>query len=188
LLAEAEDGESTLAAIRKNVPDLLVLDLWMGKNDGIELLRSIHEEWPSIRILVYSMNDECHYGIRALRAGAAGYLMKSHGLDELLRALRTVAAGGRHVSPVLAEELIVKGLHPRSDHSKPNSLSMLSDREIQILRLIGKGLTTAGISKELGISVKTVGTHRENLKNKLNVGNSATLVQKAILLVESHVL
>ena len=188
LLAETEDGGTTLAAIRQNVPDLLILDLWMGENDGLELLRQIHEEWPSIRVLVYSMNDESHYGIRSLRAGAAGYLMKSNGLDELLRALRIVATGGRYVSPELAEKLIDNGLHPNPDPTKPASLSILSDREIQVLRLIGKGSTTAEISRELGISVKTVGTHRENLKNKLNAGNSASLVQKAVLLVETHVL
>lgn len=188
LLAEAGDGEATLTAIRQNVPDLLILDLWMGSNDGLELLRSIHKEWPSIRILVYSMNDECHYGIRTLRAGAAGYLMKSHGLDELLRALQTIASGARYLSPVLAKELIDNGLNPHPDPAKPASLSILSDREIQVLRLIGMGSTTAMISRELGISVKTVGTHRENLKNKLNAGNSASLVQKAVLLVETHVL
>ncbi len=188
LQAETKDGVATLAAIRRNVPDLLILDLWMGKNDGLELLRQVHEHWPTIRVLVYSMNDESQYGIRALRAGAAGYLMKSHGLDELLRALRIVASGGRYVSPVLADELIGNGLHPNPDPLKPAALSILSDREIQVLRLIGKGYATAAISSELGISVKTVGAHRENLKNKLNARNAASLVQKAVLLVETRVL
>jgi DNA-binding NarL/FixJ family response regulator len=188
LLAEARDGTSTLAAIRENVPDLLILDLWMGDNDGMELLRSIRDGWPSIRVLVYSMNDERIYGVRALRMGAAGYLMKSHGLDELLNALRIIAAGERYLSPVLAAELIGSSLHPHHDPSKPTALAALSDREIQILRMIGRGQTTAAISKELGISVKTVGAHRENLKNKLNAGNSASLVQMAVQLVENRVL
>lgn len=188
LLAETQDGEQTLAAIRQEVPDLLILDLWMGDNDGIDLLRRICEGWPSIRVLVYSMNDERSYGARALRAGAAGYLMKSHGLDELLRALRIVASGERYVSPALAAELIGNALRPKSDSTKPFELSALSDREIQILRLIGRGYATAAIAMELKISAKTVGTHRENLKNKLNAGNSATLVQRASLMVESHVI
>lgn len=188
LLAEAHDGTSTLAAIQENVPDLLILDLWMGDNDGMELLRSIRDRWPSIRVLVYSMNDERSYGVRALRAGAAGYLMKSHGLDELIKALRIIAADGRYLSPVLAAELIGSSLHSHHDPSKPSALAALSDREIQILRMIGRGQTTASISKELNISVKTVGAHRENLKNKLNAGNSASLVQMAVQLVENRIL
>jgi DNA-binding NarL/FixJ family response regulator len=188
LLAEVRDGPATLAAIGENVPDLLILDLWMGDDDGIGLLRKIHEEWPSIRVLVYSMNDERNYGARVLRAGGAGYLMKSHGLDELINALRIITAGERYLSPALAAELIDHSLHPHSDPAKPADLATLSDREIQILRLIGRGQTTAAISKELNISTKTVGAHRENLKNKLNAANSASLVQKAVQLVETRVL
>lgn len=188
LLAEAADGPATLAAIRESVPDLLILDLWMGDADGIELLRRIHDEWPSIRVLVYSMNDERCYGVRALRTGAAGYLMKSNGLDELLEALRIIAAGKHYLSPALAAELIGSSLHPNPDPSMPLALATLSEREIQILRLIGLGSTTASISKNLSISAKTVGAHRENLKNKLNAGNAASLVRKAIQLVENRIL
>lgn len=188
LSAEARNGEETLAAIAANMPDLLILDLWMGDDDGIGLLRQIHEEWPSVRVLVYSMNDERNYGVRSLRAGAAGYLMKSHGLDELLGALRVIAAGERYLSPVLAAELIGSSLHPHPDPSKPSAIAALSDREIQVLRMIGKGQTTAAISKDLSISAKTVGAHRENLKNKLNAENSAALIQKAVLLVENRIL
>lgn len=188
LLAETEDGETTLAAIQREVPDLLILDLWMGDNDGIDLLRRICEGWPSVRVLVYSMNDERSYGERALRAGAAGYLMKSHGLDELLVALRVVAAGGRYLSADLAAELIGSGLHLKPGPAKPSALAGLSDRELQILRLIGMGQTTDSISKGLNISVKTVGTHRENLKNKLNLANTSALARQAAHLVESHVL
>lgn len=188
LLAETHDGTATLAAIERNVPDLLILDLWMGDNDGIELLRRIHHNWPSIRVLVYSMNDETSYGSRALRAGAAGYLMKSHGLDELLVALRVIASGGRYLSPELASELIGNGLQAKSGSARSDALAALSDREVQVLRLIGMGRTTAFIAKSLNISVKTVGAHRENLKNKLNLDNAASLVKTAVQLVESHVL
>ena len=131
-----------------------------GGNDGIELIRRIRDERPSIRVLVYSMNDELNYGARALRAGAAGYLMKSHRLDELIHALRTIASGERYVSPALAANLISTGLHAHADFAKPAALATLSDREIQVLRLIGRGYTTAAISKELNIAAKTVGAHR----------------------------
>lgn len=188
LLAETHDRTSTLAAIEQHVPDILILDLWMGGNDGIELIRRIRDEWPMIRVLVYSMNDELSYGARALRAGAAGYLMKSHCLDELINALRIIAAGERYVSPALAADLISTGLHTPSNFAKPAALANLSDREIQVLRLIGRGHTTAAISKELNIGVKTVGAHRENLKNKLNVANAASLIQKAVQLVEQRII
>lgn len=134
------------------------------------------------------MNDELNYGARALRAGAAGYLMKSHRLDELIHALRTIASGERYVSPALAANLISTGLHAHADFAKPAALATLSDREIQVLRLIGRGYTTAAIAKELNIAAKTVGAHRENLKNKLSAGNSASLIQKAVQLVEQRVL
>ena len=188
LRAEAADAGSTLAAIEREVPDLLILDLWMGGNDGMELLRQIHSRWPSIRILIYSMNDERSYGARALRAGAAGYLMKSQGLDELVAALRVVDSGDRYVSSALAVELIGMGLHPNADPEKPDELANLTDREIQILRLIGGGQSTAAIASMLKISAKTVGAHRENLKNKLNAANSAELAKKAVQLVEKRVL
>lgn len=188
LLAETHDGASTLAAIRQTVPDLLILDLWMGGNDGIDLLQRIRKNWPSIRVLVYSMNDEKTYGARALRSGAAGYLMKSRGLEELLIALRIISSGDRYVSPLLGAELIESGLHPHPDPAKPAALAALSNRELQVLRLIGTGSTTAAISQELNISAKTVGAHRENLKNKLNTGNSASLVQLAVKLVEKRML
>lgn len=188
LLAEARDGAATIAAIEQKVPDLLILDLWMESNDGIELLSQIHRRWPSIRMLVYSMNDERCYGARALRAGASGYLMKSHGLDELLAALRVVAAGGRYVSPDLAAELISAGLCPPSEPAAIPELATLTNREIQILRLIGRGLTTAAIARDLNISAKTVGAHRENLKNKLNTANSSELARRAVQLVETRVL
>ena len=188
LLTETEDGATTLAAIEQTVPDLLILDLWMGDNDGIDLLRRIHEVWPSIRVLVYSMNEESSYGARALRAGAAGYLMKSHGLDELLVALRIIAAGGRYLSSDLASELIGEGLQSKSGPAKPSALAGLTDRELQVLRLIGMGNTTAFIAKSLNISTKTVGAHRENLKNKLNLANVASLARQAVQLVETHVL
>jgi DNA-binding NarL/FixJ family response regulator len=114
--------------------------------------------------------------------------MKSHGLDELLVALRIIAAGGRYLSSDLASELIGEGLQSKSGPAKPSALAGLTDRELQVLRLIGMGNTTAFIAKSLNISTKTVGAHRENLKNKLNLANAASLARQAVQLVETHVL
>lgn len=117
------------------------------------------------------------------------YLLRDPVINPMLKTCHTViAVGERHLSPVLAADLINGGPHPNPDHSKPIPLAALSDREIQVLRMIGKGYTTAVISKELSITTKTVRPHRENLKNKLNAGNSVSLVQKAILLVDNHVI
>ncbi len=178
LVAETADGAATLEAIEKEVPDLLILDLWMGDNNGIELLRRIHDGWPSIRVLVYSMNDERSYGIRALRAGAVGYLMKSHGLDELVNALRIVAAGGRYLSADLVSEINGSGLHVNPDSAQPGAIATLSDRELQVLRLIGMGQMASAIAKSLNISTRKVGVHREELKTKLNIVNLSALARR----------
>jgi DNA-binding NarL/FixJ family response regulator len=188
LLAEACDAATTLAAIEREVPDLLILDLWMEGNDGIELLCRIHKRWPSLRVLVYSMNDERIFAPRSLSAGAAGYLMKSHGLDELLSALRVVTAGQRYLSPIMEAQLIAAGLCAPSEPATIPEIIGLTNREIQILRMIGLGHRTATIASELNISAKTVGAHRENLKNKLNADNSAELVQQAVQLVTNRLL
>ncbi len=188
MIAETNDATGTIVAINHQVPDLLILDLWMGGNDGLELLRQIHRSWPEIRVLIYSMNDERIFGPRTLQAGAAGYLMKSRGPDEMLKALRLVATGGRYLSSNLVAGLMETALS-RSQHPNHSTiLTGLTDRELHILRLIGNGQTTAAIAKMLSISPKTVGAHRENLKNKLNAVNGAALTQQATLLVESRVL
>lgn len=179
LVAETHDAATTLAAVERLVPDLVILDLWMGGNDGFELLKQIR---------AYSMNDERVFGRRVLQAGAAGYLMKSHGLDELLKALRVVADGGRYVSAALAAELADTALRSIQDPAKPAVLAALTDRELQILRLIGSGQTTAFIAETLHISPKTVGAHREHLKDKLGLTDAAALARHAALLVEARVL
>jgi DNA-binding NarL/FixJ family response regulator len=188
LVAETSDAASTLAALERQPPHILVLDLWMGGNDGFDLLRQVHARWPEVRILVYSMNDERVFGPRALHAGAAAYVMKTEGLDQLLAALRLVAGGGRYMSPTLAAELAEAALHAVSQPRKPAALATLTDRELQILRLIGTGHSTAFIAETLHISPKTVGAHRENLKNKLALDDGAELTRRAVQLVETHVL
>ncbi|PTY02949.1 DNA-binding response regulator [Verrucomicrobia bacterium LW23] len=189
-LCDTADAASTLAAVEKHRPDVLVLDLWMGGNDGFELIRSISIASPGTRILVYSSADERVMGPRALRAGAAGFVLKSCGLDELLQAIRTVAAGRRAVSPALMDELMEAGLQSGNPTAAPRrkvpELAVLTDRELQVLRLIGSGQPTSKIAQVLNISLKTVGAHRENLKNKLHVANGAELAERAVSLVNQR--
>lgn len=188
LIAETCDATGTLTAVERHPPDVLILDLWMGGNDGLELLRQIRARWPEIRILVYSMNDERIFGPRALEAGAAGYVMKTESLEELRAALHIAAEGGRYMSGALAAELADSALRAVNRPRKPAVLATLTDRELQILRLIGTGHATAIIAETLRISPKTVGAHRENLKNKLGLEDGTALTQRAVQLVESHVL
>lgn len=188
LTAETVDATTTFAVVEKSPPDVLVLDLWMGGNDGLDLIRRITASQPQTRILIYSMSEESVFGPRALRAGAAGFLLKSRGLDDLLQAIRTVAAGRRSISPELAEDLMAAGLHGTKPGSqgKPQELSGLTDRELQVLRLIGSGQTSAKIAEMLNISLKTVGAHRENLKSKLGLANAAELAERAVTLVKQR--
>jgi DNA-binding NarL/FixJ family response regulator len=186
-LGETADAVTTFAAVERNPPDVLVLDLWMGGNDGLDLIHRLHTSHPQIRILVYSMADEQVFGPRVLRAGAAGFLLKDRGLDELLQAIRMVASGRRAISPALADELMEAGLRGvRAGEMKPFELGALTDREIQVLRLIGRGQSSAKIAETLKISQKTVGTHRENLKNKLRLADGAELAQRAAAMVKER--
>jgi DNA-binding NarL/FixJ family response regulator len=138
-LGETADAATTFAAVERNPPDVLVLDLWMGGNDGLDLIHRLRASHPQIRILVYSMADEQVFGPRVLRAGAAGFLLKDRGLDELLQAIRMVASGRRAISPALADELMEAGLRGvRAGETKPVALGALTDRELQVLRLIGR--------------------------------------------------
>ncbi|MEI9898093.1 MAG: response regulator transcription factor [Chthoniobacter sp.] len=188
-LGETVDAATTFAAVEAHPPDVLVLDLWMGGNDGLDLIRRLCATHPQTRILIYSMADEQVFGPRALRAGAAGFLRKDRGLDELLQAIRTVAGGRRSISAALADELMEAGLRGvHSGETRPSELSALTDRELQVLRLIGRGVSSARIAETLNISPKTVGAHRENLKNKLRLADAAELAQRAASLLEHRLL
>jgi len=197
LMLEAEEdltcvGEAgsvceAIDLVETETPDIIVLDLWMGGNDGLELVRNLHAIAPDMDILIYSMNDELIYGPRVLRAGAAGYVMKDSGLAELSKAIRSVCDGERYVSMRLSQSLIAEtlGTPPSSENRQ---VAGLTDRELQILRLLGSGNSTGEIAGRLNISPKTVGAHRENLKNKLGVDSAAELVQRATVMVEHHLL
>jgi DNA-binding NarL/FixJ family response regulator len=186
---ETVDASSTMAAVIADPPDVLVLDLWLGGNDGVELIRQLGASRPEVRVLVYSMADERVFGPRVLRAGAAGFVRKDRGLDEVLEAVRTIASGRRAISPELADELVEAGLQGgRPADKETPELRGLTDREVQVLRLIGRGFSSARIAESLRISPKTVGAHRENLKNKLGLADAATLAQRGAALLEQRLL
>jgi DNA-binding NarL/FixJ family response regulator len=173
---EAGTSDEVLSQIRSETFDIVVLDLALGRDHGIEVLKHIRSEQPKLPVLILSMQPEEHYAARLLKAGAAGYLSKESAPSELVNAVMKVSSGGRYVSAVIAERLAFEIGMPTSE--KPHE--RLSDREFQIFQMIaiGKGLTQ--IADELGVSVKTVSTHRTRILAKLAIKNNAELVHYAL--------
>lgn len=173
---QAANGTELMQLIREGHWDILILDMSMPGRNGPELIRLVKEERPALPILVLSMHHEEQYAVRALQAGASGYLTKETDTDILIEALREIIRGGVYVTPKVAA-LMVRGIRPQTEHL-PHDL--LSDREYQIFNMIvtGKGLTE--IATELSLSVKTVSTHKTHILQKLGLNNVAELVRYAI--------
>jgi two-component system invasion response regulator UvrY len=177
LCGAAGDVASAKKLVDAKRPDLIVLDLMLGGRDGLELVRDLCALHPRGRILVFSAQPEMIYAHRAFLAGASGYLMKDEGLEKIPDALETLLRGERHASgPV--QRAIFQKLAGVSSVSPPE-VESLSDRELQVLRLMGAGFGTAQIAKELSLSMKTVGTYRERLKNKLGANDGRELERRA---------
>ncbi len=175
---EASDGNETLAQVRSGTWDALVLDLSMPGRSGIELIKQIKTEFPRLAILVLSMHKEDIYAVRALKAGASGYLCKDNAESQLADAIRKVAAGGLFISSSVAErftrETLTGGIVTESPHTR------LSDREYQIFLLIVGGLSVTAIAQQLNLSVKTVSTHKASILSKMGMTNTADLVRYAV--------
>lgn len=183
---EASNAAGTILAVDSDPPpDLVILDLMLGNEDGLELVKQVRMLRPSMSLLVISMHDELIYAERALRAGASGFIMKKEAPEEVIRAIRSVLAGEIYLSPKMKVLLSEKGLAPEpTAFLVPHAIQPLSDRELQVFRLIGAGLATRQIALELRLSGKTIETYRENLKVKLDLSNAAALVQAAKKWVE----
>jgi len=176
---EVQTEREARAAIRALVPDVVIVDISLAQGDGLELVRDVHAQRPDLPMLVLSMHDELIYGERLLAAGASGYIMKQAASDQLLVALRRVLTGGVYVSDTLAESMGKKRADG-ADGVASDPIERLSNRELQVLSLIGRGLSSREAADGLGLSVKTVETHRQSLKRKLNLATNAQLLQYAI--------
>ncbi len=172
---EAAGAAALLAALETAATDLVLLDVSMPGGLFIETLKDLRTRHPTIRVLALSVHPEDEWAVRALRAGASGYLTKDHSPDQLLEAIRRVYRGGKYVSPTLAEQLAkqldVGGQRP------PHEL--LSDREFEVMRRLGSGLTVSQIAGELALSAKTVSTYRTRILEKMAVATNADLVRYA---------
>jgi len=173
---EAANAEELLRLVRRQGWDAVVLDITMPGKSGLEVLKELKQKWPRLPVVVFTMHDEDHFGLRAIRAGATGYLTKDRAPTELIKAIRKVVAGGRYVSPSLAEQLAGQtGTDPEQALHQ-----ILSDREFQVLRLLASGKTVTEVAQELSLSVKTVSTYRARILQKLGYRTTAELIQYAI--------
>jgi DNA-binding NarL/FixJ family response regulator len=173
---EAGSGPEVLAQVREHDYDVLVLDMSMPGRSGIELIKQLKGEKPKMRILVLSMHSEAQYAVRAVKAGASGYLTKDSAADQLVAAIRRIAAGGAVVSPETAERLALDFDRPAD--APPHTL--LSDREFQVLCLLVSGKSVSQIASDLSLSVKTVSTHKTHIMEKMSLENQTELIQYAI--------
>jgi DNA-binding NarL/FixJ family response regulator len=177
--ADTSDSDSTKEAALKHQPDLVLLDLRLGQEDGLELIKWLRSQLPALHILVVSSGDELIYAERALRAGARGYIMKDEASEEVVTAIRAVLAGELYVSRKIAVLILHKFLNNRPDVSGPGGIERLTDRELQVFQMLGAGLSTRQIAEELKLSFKTIQTHRENIKQKLALRDAPELIHRA---------
>jgi len=176
---EAEQAASALQAIVSERPDILILDISLGGPDGLELLKNVRMRYPALPVLILSMHDESIYAERALRAGANGYIMKHEAAERVLVAVRQILNREIYVSERVANRILHHYISGTST-VKQSPLADLSDRELEVFRLIGEGHSTRTIADELHLSVKTVESYQAHIKDKLSLKNGRELVQHAI--------
>jgi DNA-binding NarL/FixJ family response regulator len=179
ICGEADHAQSGLQAMRETSPHIALVDITLPGTDGLELIKLMLAEQPKLRVLVVSMHDESLYALRSLRAGAKGYLMKAEAIEQVVAALRKISAGDLYVTPRFSERLVFRAIQSLED-GLGSPVDRLSDRELEVLRLLGKGLGTRDIAKTLHLSVKTIETHRAHIKEKLGFKEAAEMVRFAI--------
>ncbi len=174
------DTKSAIRAIAKHEPDLALVDISLnGTSSGIDLVRAIRERYPKIKTLVLSMHDESIYAERAIRAGARGYIMKKEATRNIIQAIRKVMEGDIYLSEEMSGRIIDKLLHAGPEDVDTH-IEKLSNKQLEVFRLIGRGFKTGVIAKKLNISVNTVESHRRYIKEKLGLKSSAELTRLAV--------
>lgn len=176
VVAEAADGTQVMERVRGHEFEVLVLDLSMPGRSGMELIKLVKAEKPRLRILVLSMHQETQYAVRAIKSGASGYLTKESAPEQLVQALRKIAAGGAYISAEVAEQLAL-GAMPGAVGAPHESLT---DREFDVIRRLAAGASVSDIAAALNLSVKTVSTHKANGMAKLGLSNQSELVRYAL--------
>ena len=176
VVGEAANGAAVMDLVRERDWNLLVLDISMPGRNGLELIKLVKAERAKLPILIFSMHPEEQYAVRAIRAGASGYISKEGDTDMLLPAMRRVAAGGMYINPKVAE-LLASDIHVRAD-SLPHTA--LTDREFEVFTRIVRGISLTAIANEFSVSVKTVSTHKSHILDKMGMETQVDLVRYAI--------
>jgi DNA-binding NarL/FixJ family response regulator len=182
VIGEARDAATAMRAFQEATPDLALIDLSLGRDSGLELIRNLKAEHPDLKVLVLSMHDDALYAERVLRAGALGYVNKAQASENLIQAIRRALSGEVVLSPQLTDQFVKRVV--THDGQTRAGIGNLSDRELQIFELVGRGLMVREIAEQLCISIKTVESHVEHIKTKLGIKSSRELVRRAALWLE----
>jgi DNA-binding NarL/FixJ family response regulator len=182
IVGEATNASSAMELLEKKKPDLAIVDLNLGDEDGLDLIKMMKAQYPDLRVLVLSMHNERYYAERALKAGAQGYIMKEEAGNKVIDAIKAVMSGKIYLSEAEQERLFggSPGEDLPADADRFSPIQDLSNRQLQIFSFIGKGLGTSEIAVKLNLSVKTIDAHKEHIKQKLHCGSSQELRQIAI--------
>lgn len=183
IVGEADECAAALKLIARTQPDLVILDIGLKGGNGLDLLKRLRDRGDAVRVLVWSMYQEVMYAERALRAGALGYVTKERATEDLIAAIRQVLAGKVYLSPAMTEVLLARTVRGQPADAGPEAL--LSDRELEVFRLLGQGLATRAIAERMKLSPKTVETYRDRIKEKLDVGSTTELLRHAIRWVDT---
>jgi two-component system response regulator NreC len=177
VVAEAEEGREAIRLVREMLPDIAIMDVTMPDLNGIEATQKIVSECPNVKVIALSMHSDMLFVTEMLKSGASGYLLKDCAFEELTRAIRTVLDGNIYLSPVISDFVVDDYLH---HFSEDDSVDVLSHREREVLQMLAEGNSMKQIAMKLGISIKTVETHRRQITNKLDIYNVAELTKYAI--------
>lgn len=178
VIGEASDGEEAVQLVLEKQPDVALMDIWMPRLSGIDATRRIGKRGLDTKVLVLSMHESRTYVEEVLRAGAAGYIVKNAASQDLLNAIDAVCAGASYLSPTITQQVIDAIARPGD--GAPSGVSALTDREREVLQLIAEGLSSKEIASMLGVSLKTVDSHRSNLMDKLDIHKVSGLVRFAV--------
>ncbi len=182
----AEDIASARKIIGEQAPDLAIVDITLAGDNGLDLVKEMSAENKAMLILVLSMHEEQVWAERAIRAGARGYIMKKEASENVISALRNIRTGKIHVSEAIMERLLDRlQMQPDTSVTAP-TVDLLTDRELEVFRLIGGGLTTREIAERMKLGVKTIGTYRDRVKQKLSIKTASELTRRAVLWTEKE--
>ncbi len=182
---QAEDAHQAMKAVKELKPDMAIVDISLKETSGMELIKDINAQYPHLPVLALSMHDESLYAERALRAGAKGYIMKAEATEKVIMAIHKILSGEIYISDKMAAKMMHK-LVGGGNKINASPVDSLSDRELEVFQLIGKGIGTRQISERLYLSIKTIETYRAHIKEKLNLVDAAEMLQYAIQWVNSR--